>query len=457
MCAIACCSYVVLDITDVIPGVFTLGPVREHQESAIARSIPAHSIVGNAHTDQPLDASAVEHLVQQFSQSQGVGNQYSLAVAQADGTIVAQHDANTPREPASTLKTLTAFAAASVLDMGSTFHTSTYLLHGGDEIDHVILRGQGDMLLSAGNSDPHHVNGRAGLGTLAQETAQALKQRGITSITLSYDDSLFGENRVPAGIEANNPGNIYYTGVSSMAVDGGRLWNGAQPKNPDASNGYPELSQTPAQDAVAIFVKHLKEQGISVDPNIGKATVDSKRSALATVESAPLSAVMAFMLNHSDNTLAEEFGRLTALAKKADNSPQGAVKAVSDELVQQGIPTDGLHMADCSGLTPGSLVKVDTLVTVQSKNVVPGGAVAAAEGLAVPGLSGTVLNRLASAQAAGLMRVKTGSLSEVTSMTGNVSRVHGGVAAFSIIVNNPTDVEAAKKAINTFIAQLTEL
>ena len=60
-------------------------------------------------------------------------------------------------------------------------------------------------------------------------------------------------------------------------------------------------------------------------------------------------------------------------------------------------------------------------------------------------------------QAAGLTRVKTGSLQEVSSMTGNVSREQGGVAAFAVIVNNPEDFEATRTAINEFVAGLAAL
>ena len=63
---------------------------------------------------------------------------------------------------------------------------------------------------------------------------------------------------------------------------------------------------------------------------------------------------MAYTLRHSDNTLAEEFGRLTALAKSATNSPEGGTEAVKSTLNDLGLDTSGLTMADCSGLSPGS-------------------------------------------------------------------------------------------------------
>ena len=55
------------------------------------------------------------------------------------------------------------------------------------------------------------------------------------------------------------------------------------------------------------------------------------------------------------------------------------------------------------------------------------------------------------------MRVKTGSLGEVTSMAGNISRIDGGALAFVVIVNNPTDIGKAREAIDTFIAGLAAL
>lgn len=208
----------------------------------------------------------------------------------------------------------------------------------------------------------------------------------------------------------------------------------------------------------ARFAALLAEHGITVTNTTPKAMqAPADRTALAAVHSAPLSAVMGFMLQHSDNTLAEEFGRLLALRTHAQNSPQGAVDAVSAELRALGVPTEGLHMADCSGLSPGSRVTVTTLVDVQQRNFTAGGAVAAAEGLSVPGLVGTAAGRLANDDAAGLMRVKTGSLGEVTSMAGNISRIDGGALAFAVIVNNPTDIGKAREAIDTFIAGLAAL
>ncbi len=70
------------------------------------------------------------------------------------------------------------------------------------------------------------------------------------------------------------------------------------------------------------------------------------------MSSATLSEIMAYTLRHSDNTLAEEFGRLTALAKSATNSPEGGTETVKSTLNDLGLETSGLTMADRSGPLP---------------------------------------------------------------------------------------------------------
>ena len=220
---------------------------------------------------------------------------------------------------------------------------------------------------------------------------------------------------------------------------------------------YPALSTQPAREAAQVFAQRLAEHGIAVNSSVEQGTVPEGTSPIAAVRSASLNEIMAFMLRHSDNSLAEEFGRLLALHLGADNSPTGAVRSVEQVLVQQGISTEGLIMLNCSGLSEESKLTARTLLEVQQRNLTSGVGAAAAEGLSVVGFVGTAANRLNDDNEAGLIRVKTGSLGDATSMTGNVSRHNGGALSFAVIVNNPDDFEAAKSAIDTFVAALPKL
>ena len=455
---VLCVGYVVADIFDKLPGVLTLQEVEHITAKTPGNAVPAATVVEGLDASKTVDEAAAKALISQFeTAASDFGGEYGIAIADAAGNVVAEHDLDKSYTPASTMKTLTAYAAATTLDMGKTLDTQTYLEQREDGTARLVLKGNGDMLLGAGASDSEHINGRAGLGTLAADTAQALRQRDIASVTLVYDDSLFGSDRWPSGIAELDSDHVYYAPTASMAVDGGRNWNGANPADPDVFSAYPALSTQPAREAAQVFAQRLAEQGIAVNSSVEQGTVPEGTSPIADVHSASLNEIMAFMLRHSDNSLAEEFGRLLALHIGANNSPAGAVQSVEQVLTQRGISTKGLTMLNCSGLSDDSKLTAHTLLDVQQRNLAAGAGAAAAEGLSVVGFVGTAANRLNDADEAGLIRVKTGSLGEVTSMTGNVSRHKGGALSFAVIVNNPDDFEAAKSAIDAFVAALPKL
>ena len=311
---VLCVGYVVADIFDKLPGVLTLQEVEHITAKTPGNVIPAATVVGGLDASKTVDAAAAKTLISQFeTAASDFGGEYAIAIADAAGNVIAEHALDKSYTPASTMKTLTAYAAATTLDMGETLDTQTYLEQREDGTSRLVLKGNGDMLLGAGASDSSHINGRAGLGTLAASTAQALRQRGITSVTLVYDDSLFGNDRWPNGIAELDSNHVYYAPTASMAVDGGRNWNGAGPADPDMFSTYPALSTQPARETAQVFAQRLAEQGIAVNSSVEQGTVPEGTSSIAAVRSASLNEIMAFMLRHSDNSLAEEFGRLLAL------------------------------------------------------------------------------------------------------------------------------------------------
>lgn len=449
-----CVGYTIADVYDVAPGLLTAQSAPTRTYSAIPTPLAAGAVAGKADRDVPIDEKKAERLITALGESEGAGN-FSVAIAAADGTIAAERNLDTEREPASTTKTLTAFAAVHTLEMSGTLDTEVYLTHA-DTSPTIVLQGHGDMLLGEGQNDPSHINGRAGLATLAQNTAQSLRQRGIDQVALAVDDSLFGDDNTSTALEQNNDGNAMYTPLSSMAVDGGRIRYGLT-ADPDAFTDYPTLSRTTASDAAQTFRSLLTRQGIIVtDSSDTSGTEASAR--IAKVSSAPLNEVMAFMLRHSDNTLAELFARLTALKLGLGNSMDADIQAVVQVLRANDIPTDGLHLTSCSGLAAGTRLRIPTLLAVQRSLVgLDDGGAAEIEGLSVPGLTGTARNRAANDDIKGLARVKTGSLGGVRALVGNVSREHGGVLLFAVIVNDSSDELAANNAIDDFMAGLAKL
>ena len=509
-------TYVSLDVCDILPGPLTLR--LQHKSTVVSSprsllSVP--SLAKGATYGKPIDREQSQKLIDALIADPSISDNTSVVIMDANGSVIASHEANTPREPASTLKTLTAAVASRTLDMGSTFDTQVFLLpksakdsvksHGlksgsksGSNLRKIVLRGNGDMLLGVGENDWSHVNGRAGLTTLAKRTAAALKLDNIHEVSLSLDDSLFGAKRAPALVYETDTERRFYAETSSMAIDDARQRDlQVLGIDADAITDFPLSDPHPALSVGQVFARLLIKQGIEVrnysdktDKNAENSTENSSNSSknsedenksedsqnpeievsetrplisensrlLAQVSSAPLNEVMSYMLRLSDNTLAEEFGRLTAIAAHKSNSPEGAVQAVEEGLHKLKISTRGLHMSDCSGLSPKSHVLVTTLAKVQVLNIkADSGGAASSEGLSLPGLVGTSRKRLADESAAGLLRVKTGSLSEVSSMSGNVSRKSGGVLTFAVVANQPYDFWGAFVAINKFMAQLPNL
>ena len=509
-------TYVSLDVCDILPGPLTLR--LQHKSTVVSSprallSVP--SLAKGATYGKPINREQSQKLIDALIADPSISDNTSVVIMDANGSVIASHEANTPREPASTLKTLTAAVASRTLDMGSTLDTQVFLLpksakdseqssgskpvsKSGSNLRKIVLRGNGDMLLGVGENDWSHVNGRAGLTTLAKRTASALKLDNIHEVSLSLDDSLFGAKRAPALVYETDTERRFYAETSSMAIDDARQRNlQILGIDADAITDFPLSDPHPALSVGQVFARLLIKQGIKVrnysdktDKKVENSTENSSDSSknsedknksedsqnpeievsetrtlisknsrlLAQVSSAPLNEVMSYMLRLSDNTLAEEFGRLTAIAAHKSNSPEGAVQAVEEGLHKLKISTRGLHMSDCSGLSPKSHVLVTTLAKVQVLNIkADSGGAASSEGLSLPGLVGTSRKRLADESAAGLLRVKTGSLSEVSSMSGNVSRKSGGVLTFAVVANQPHDFWGAFVAINKFMAQLPNL
>lgn len=509
-------TYVSLDVCDILPGPLTLR--LQHKSTVVSSprallSVP--SLAKGATYGKPINREQSQKLIDALIADPSISDNTSVVIMDANGSVIASHEANTPREPASTLKTLTAAVASRTLDMGSTLDTQVFLLpksvkdseqssgsksvsKSGSNLRKIVLRGNGDMLLGVGENDWSHVNGRAGLTTLAKRTAAALKLDNIHEVSLSLDDSLFGAKRAPALVYETDTERRFYAETSSMAIDDARQRDlQILGIDADAITDFPLSDPHPALSVGQVFARLLIKQGIEVrnysdktdkkaenstenSLNSSKNSEDENKSEdsqnpeievsetrplisensrlLAQVSSAPLNEVMSYMLRLSDNTLAEEFGRLTAIAAHKSNSPKGAVQAVEEGLRKLKISTRGLNMSDCSGLSPKSHVLVTTLAKVQVLNInADSGGAASSEGLSLPGLVGTSRKRLADESAAGLLRVKTGSLSEVSSMSGNVSRKSGGVLTFAVVANQPYDFWGAFVAINKFMAQLPNL
>lgn len=115
------------------------------------------------------------------------------------GSTILNHQADIPRNPASTMKLVTAIAALETLTPGYLWTTRLYA--DQEPVDGVL---DGDIYL-VGGGDPYLVHERLWL------MLQSLKRSGVSKITgdLIVDDSLFAPIREDTGAFDNQPFRVY--------------------------------------------------------------------------------------------------------------------------------------------------------------------------------------------------------------------------------------------------------
>ena len=111
---VLCVGYVVADIFDKLPGVLTLQEVEHATAKTPGNAIAAATMVGGLDASKTVDAAAAKALISQFeTAASDFGGEYAIAIADAAGNVVAEQNLDTQYTPASTMKTLTAYAAAA--------------------------------------------------------------------------------------------------------------------------------------------------------------------------------------------------------------------------------------------------------------------------------------------------------------------------------------------------------
>lgn len=330
------------------------------------------------------------------------------------GEVLLDQDASVPMTPASTTKLLTALVALEDLPYTDRLATGVSL-----EDDTIYLWGQGDLLLVRTDSEIDNNARVASLETLARHTATALKERNLDSIALDYQSTLFsGESRLAAW---NDQGVDNFAGeVAPFAIDTGRI----------APGEYQFFSDS-AQEVAQEFVAQLQKQGIevtSVQP--GEAPQGSE--ILGRVKSAEVGQQLRFMLEHSDNTMAEQYCHLAAARSGAETTFAGSSSHVIETLDQMKLDVSGLSLQDCSGLSSNNKITPKQLVQALQHSFEQQNTRTLTRLLPRGGIIGTLSERLDLPPLSGNVQAKTGSLGEVSSLAGVMTTSSNQTLLFAI-------------------------
>lgn len=380
---------------------------------------------------------------------EGSGQFHAVVTDALTGTVLYDRSGSAGLAPASTLKILTAAAAMSTMDAGTRFSTTVL---SGSEPGTVVLRGGGDVLLTAGDSDPESVAGRAGLATLAGQAASALDAKTAAGpVRVVVDDSLFTGPALSdawgeADVEAGEIAPIHALAVSSAWAEEGI---GPGLRVPDAALAAGEA-----------FRDALAGEGIEVEEAVERGTAPAGADTLAEVRSAPLSEQVGYMLLNSDNYLAEVLARLSADASGREASFTGGIETVRAQVQALGVDTGSMVLGDASGLSAETSVSAAQLTALMRILLTaPDPELrAVTAGLPVAALSGTLSGRYDEtfdSTAAGIVRAKTGTLLAVTALSGYATDADGRVLAFTFVADGlDGNIQAARDAVDAAAAVL---
>jgi len=175
---------------------------------------------------------------------------------------------------------------------------------------------------------------------------------------------------------------------------------------------------------------------------------------IVTYRSPPLSVLAARLMKISQNLYAETLLKTIALRKVSEPiviCPCPATAAAGRSKVQEilqawGVPAESLIQRDGSGLSRYDYVTAEALVTILmhvDRDERLRGPFEAS--LPIAGRDGTIASRMKGTAAEGNARAKSGSMSQVRSLSGYVTSADGEPLVFAIIANN---FETAAGVIN---------
>ncbi|MGE3178419.1 MAG: D-alanyl-D-alanine carboxypeptidase/D-alanyl-D-alanine-endopeptidase [Vicinamibacterales bacterium] len=393
--------------------------------------------------------------------------------------------------PASTLKVVTLAAAAETLGWNYTYETRVL---GLGAIDYGFLDGD---LIVAGTGDPSLSEEDGSAQAAFSEWARRLKTAGVQSLSgrVIGDDDAFDDEGLGPGWMWDDLGQGYAAGIGALQVnrDAVRLTVTPAPapgapatlelstesagltlRNRVVTTGPGEAARIrtrrptgggvlevwgtvpvdgmPLQRMLAVdnptqyFVAELRRalmaggidiRGPAVDIDAIDQPVRVQDAVPLVVHRSPaLSELAGTLMRLSQNQYAETLVK-TLGTQGGDPSFDGGRRVIAGRLASWGIPASDVVLADGSGLSRYNLITPAALVSVLSHvDADPALRGPFQAALPVAGGEGTLADRFLGTAAAGLVRAKTGSMTNVRAMAGYTQTAEGEPVAFAILANN---------------------
>jgi D-alanyl-D-alanine carboxypeptidase/D-alanyl-D-alanine-endopeptidase (penicillin-binding protein 4) len=381
----------------------------------------------------PAAASGAQSACQQMRQRLVTGGGTASGLVVIDGEsqqTICTRAPNRLRSLASNTKLFTTATALARLGPQHRIPTRLYadgqldpdgVLHGS-----LYLRGGGDPTLG---SPAFYERFRGGFGTNLFGLGAQVRAAGIERVTgrLYADDTVF--DRVRGVADSGYATSPYIGPLSGLEFNDG--FRDAR------ASGF---SADPAKLAASKLARSLSQAGIALRPRVGLGPTPPGSQLLGVVRSPTVERLVEATNVPSNNFYAEMLVKLLGAEFGGAGSTAAGTTVV--ERFARSLGTN-VHAVDGSGLTRTNRARPSDVVRLLDS--MHGNEVADAfiQGLAVAGREGTVADRMEGTAAYGRCRVKTGTLTGVSALSGYCFNRDGRTMIFSILMNGVTDLSLA--------------
>lgn len=399
----------------------------------------------------------------------------SFVIVDADtGRIVMSHNPDTARSPASTIKTLTTFAALDMLGPAFTWQTRAWL-HDGD----LYLQGGGDPYItlerwwsfvqglraqglnsipgdividnsafSVPKEDPGAFDGRPNRSYNVVPDALMVNFQSIDfSLAANADTHRVEIIASPAPVNLKVENHIRFApgscGGAASRVDfkvaspqwDRVIFSGALSAHCVARTFARVLLQ-PATYAFGTFVKLWRESGGEFNGKLRIESTPSDAKLLYTFDSLSLAEIVRLTNKHSSNLMARHL--LLTLGRERYGDPatlEKGVAAMADWSRARGFDLSGVDIDNGSGLSRSTRITVLQMAKILGVAYHSRFAPEYLASLPLAGMDGTLRSRMKNSPA-GAVRLKTGHLDGVSGVAGYVTASTGKTFVLVSLVNN---------------------
>ncbi len=414
--------------------------------------------------------------------------------------VLYSREADRLMNPASNVKLVTAAVVLDQLGPNHTFTTELSTTSNSDgRIDDLYVRGEGEAFL---------------LYRDVLEWAGRLRHRGVEQIAgdLIIDDGAFDGAYLPPGFDMRDAGAAYRSPIGAVSVNFNAVAARVEPgdrigESPNVEldppndhvvvenrartvyGPYPHIDVSaeatddgttltidgtiginadaivqrmriddPPAFAGSVVAGAMELVGIDFDGEIRSGTTPDDVEQLWSHESQPVVDAINAMNKWSNNFIAEQLLRVLGGLDDAPSTWEASRNRAARVLAGYGFDHGSYRLHNGSGLYDGNELSARQIVGLLRGMQAHRWGPEFSSSLAIAGVDGTLRHRLDGDATRGNLRAKTGTLRDVTALSGYVETASGRPVAFSILINDPPrrawryrdDQDAIARAIAEF-------